>query len=469
MPHSRPYYKLKSASGLELCLILQAKADYFKKIKAELYIFLASLRSGFANFLDQRSCFQYHYLQKEEVNLKGMQKMKISKRAQEVPASATIAVATRAKELKAQGVDVVSFGGGEPDFDTPDYIKDAAVKALKAGKTKYTTAAGIIELRKAIADKLKRENGLKYTPNQSIVNIGGKHAVYESMQAVLEASDEVILPTPYWVTYPEAVKLAGAAPKIIQTDKVNSYKITPQQLEEAITEKTAMLVINSPNNPGGFTYTPEELAGLAKVLEGTKVAVLSDEIYEKLIYGKTKFVSFASLSDDAYSRTLTINGFSKTFAMTGWRLGYTAGPLEVIKAMGRLQSHMTQNPVTFAQDAAIAALGDDGGAVEKMRTEFERRAKYMTQRLNSIEGVQCCEPTGTFYCFPDVSGHYGRTINGAEIGGSMDFAEALLEQADVAVVPGLPFGCDGNVRLRFACSMERITKGLDRIEKWLNQ
>ena len=230
-----------------------------------------------------------------------------------------------------------------------------------------------------------------------------------------------------------------------------------------------MLVINSPNNPGGFTYTPEEPSRLAKVLEGTKVTVLSDEIYEKLIYGKTKFASFASLSDDAYSRTLTVNGFSKTFAMTGWRLGYTAGPLEVIGAMARLQSHMTQNPVTFTQDAAIAALSSNSRAVEKMRVEFERRGKYMAGRLNSIESIVCPEPTGAFYCFPDVSSHYGRTINGVKIRASCDFADALLEQANVAVVPGLPFGCDENVRLSFACSLEQITKGLDRIEKWLNQ
>ncbi len=396
--------------------------------------------------------------------------MKISKRAQAVPPSATMAVTSRAKELKAQGVDVISFGAGEPDFDTPAYIKEAAIKALKAGRTKYTAAAGIIELRRAIATKLQNENGLKYSPDQIIVNIGAKHSVYEAMQAVLDAGDEVILATPYWVTYPEAVKLAGATPKIIQTDRANSYKITPEQLKEAITEKTAMLLINSPNNPGGFTYTPDELAGLAKALEGTDVIVLSDEIYEKLIYGKTKFVSFASLSDDAYSRTLTVNGFSKAFAMTGWRLGYTAGPVEIIKAMGRLQSHMTQNPVAFAQDAAIAALGKPADeAVENMRIEFERRGKYMAERLNSIKGVNCQEPTGAFYCFPDVSSHYGRNINGSKINGSMDFAKALLEQANVALVPGLPFGCDNNVRLSFACSLEQITKGLDKIEKWLSQ
>jgi aspartate aminotransferase len=396
--------------------------------------------------------------------------MKISRRAQAVPPSATIAVTSRAIQLKAQGVDVISFGAGEPDFDTPDYIKDAAIKALKAGKTKYTAAAGIVELRTAIAAKLNRENGLEYTAEQVIVNLGGKHSVYEAMQAVLDPGDEVILPTPYWVTYPETIKLAGATAKIIQTDRSNSYKITPQQLQEAVTDRTAMLVLNSPNNPGGFTYTPEELKAIAGVLEGTKVVVLSDEMYEKLIYGDTEFISFAALSKDAFDRTLTLNGLSKAFAMTGWRLGYTAGPLEVIKAMGRLQSHMTQNPVTFAQWAAIAALGEPAAeAIEKMRVEFERRGKYMARRLNDIDGVECSEPTGAFYCFADVCAHYGRDINGTQIKNSMDFAEALLEQANVALVPGAPFGCDKNVRLSFACSLEQITEGLDRLEKWLSR
>ncbi len=396
--------------------------------------------------------------------------MKVSKRAELVPASATIAVDSRAKQMKAQGIDVVGFGAGEPDFDTPDYIKDAAIKALKAGKTKYTPACGTIELRTAIAGKLEKENGLKYKPEQIIVSLGAKHSIYMVMQAVLDEGDEVIMPAPYWVTYPETIKLAGAGAKVIETDIQNSYKITPQQLKKAITKKTVMLIMNSPSNPGGFTYTPGELAAIAKVLEGTKVMVLSDEIYEKLVYGRTKFVSFASLSEDAYKRTITVNGFSKAFAMTGWRLGYTAGPVDVIKAMDRLQSHMTQNPVSFAQDAAVAALNspESGGAIEKMRIEFERRAKYMAERLNKIEGIKCPEPTGAFYCFPDVSKHYGRTINNAKINGSMDFAGALLEQVNVALVPGLPFGCDNNVRLSFACSLEQITKGLDRIEKWLS-
>ncbi len=396
--------------------------------------------------------------------------MKISQRAQSVPASPTLAVTAKANELKAKGVDVVGFGAGEPDFDTPEYIKEAAIKALKEGKTKYTPAVGIIELRKAIAEKLKRENNLAYPPEQIVVNIGGKHSVYEAMQTILDPGDEVLLPSPYWVTYPEAIKLAGGVVKVMPTDMKNDYKVTPDQLKNAITAKTTMFVLNSPSNPGGFTYTPEELAALAQVLEGTQVWVMSDEIYEKLIYGKTRFVSFAALSDDAFKRTLTLNGFSKAFSMTGWRLGYTAGPLNALKAMACMQDHMTSNPVTFAQYAAIAALGGPAHeAIEKMRVEFEKRAKFMAERLNGIKGVECTEPTGAFYCFPDVSAHYGRTLNGARITGSMDFAQILLEQANVAVVPGLPFGCDKNVRLSFACSMEQIAKGLDRLEKWLTK
>jgi aspartate aminotransferase len=395
--------------------------------------------------------------------------MKISQRAQNVAPSATLAVTSRAKELKAQGIDVVGFGAGEPDFDTPEYIKEAAVKALMAGQTKYTPAAGIPELRAAIALKLQTDNGLKYKPEQIIANVGGKHSVYEAMQAVLDPGDEVLLPAPFWVTYPEAAQLAGAIVTVLVTDKSNSYKITPDQLQDAITEKTTLLVLNSPNNPGGFTYTPEELADLAKVLEGTNISVMSDEMYEKLVYGDTRFVSFASLSEDAFNRTLTLNGFSKAFAMTGWRLGYTAGPLEVIKAMSRLQDHMTSNPVTFAQYAAIVALGPQAGeAIEKMRVEFEKRARYMAERLRGMKGIECTEPTGAFYCFPDVSAHYGRTMGDIKINGSLDFAKALLEQANVGVVPGLPFGCDGNVRLSFACSTEHIAKGLDRMEKWLS-
>ncbi len=393
--------------------------------------------------------------------------MKVSRRSQLVPPSATMAVDSRAKAMKAEGIDVVGFGAGEPDYDTPQYIKQAAIDAINNGKTKYTATPGVPELRKAISEKLKRENNLDYTPEQIIVNIGAKHSVYEVMQAVLDPDDEVILPVPYWVTYPETIKLAGAIAKIIITDPAKEYKITAEQLKKTITHKTAMFVLNSPNNPGGFTYTPDELRQLAAVLEGTNVMVMSDEIYERLVYGDTKFVSFASLSKDAYSRTLTINGFSKSYAMTGWRLGYTAGPKEVIRAMDRLQSHMTQNPVSFCQAAAATAFSDPQGEVEKMRAEFEKRGKYMAQRLNAIAGVKCPQPTGAFYCFPDVSSHYGRTIGNVKIKDSMDFAAQLLEQAQVALVPGGAFGCDKNVRLSFATSMQQIKKGLDRLENWL--
>ncbi|HOK66262.1 MAG TPA: pyridoxal phosphate-dependent aminotransferase [Anaerohalosphaeraceae bacterium] len=394
--------------------------------------------------------------------------MKISSRAKAVAPSATLAVTSRAKEMKAQGLDVLSFGAGEPDFDTPQFIKDAAVESLKKGQTKYTPAAGIMELRKAIADKLLKENNLQYIPEQIIVNLGAKHSVYMAMQAVLDPGDEVLLPAPYWVTYPEAIQLAGAKPVILETTAKTEYKITPSQLKSAITSKTAMLVLNSPNNPGGFCYTPDELKALAKVLEGTNVIVLSDEIYERLVYGNMRFVSFASLSQDAYNRTLTINGLSKSFSMTGWRLGYTAGPLDVIKAMSRLQDHMTSNAVTFTQYAAIAALKDTSGVVEKMRQEFEKRGKLMTERLNAIPGVHCVPAQGAFYCFPDVSAHYGRTIGGTLIKDSMDFAKALLEQKLVAVVPGGPFGAPKNIRLSFACSLEQIEKGIDRIREWLS-
>ena len=264
--------------------------------------------------------------------------------------------------------------------------------------------------------------------------------------------------------------MAGGVNKIVETDQSSGYCLTPELLKAAITDKTVMLVLNSPSNPGGFTYSPGQLAALAEVLEGTDIYVMSDEMYEKLIYGDTEFVSFAALSEDAYQRTLTLNGLSKAFSMTGWRLGFAAGPLDVIKAMGRIQSHMTSNAVTFVQYAAVVALGPESNdAIETMRAEFEKRAKVMADRLNSIDGLRCAQPTGAFYCFPDVSAHFGRTINDAKIKGSLDFAQALLEQKNVAVVPGVAFGCDNNIRLSFACSLEQITKGLDRLEAWLSQ
>ncbi len=393
--------------------------------------------------------------------------MKISKRALAVPPSATMAVTVRAKQLKAQGVDVVSYGAGEPDFDTPEYIKEAAYAAIKDGKTGYTATPGIPELKEAIADKLRKENNLNYDSSQVIVNVGAKHSVYETMQAILDEGDEVIMVAPYWVTYPEAIKLAGGKAVVVETKPENEYKLTAEELKAAITPKTVALLLNSPNNPGGFTYTFDELKAIADALVGTDIMVISDEIYEKLVYDGTEFNSFASISEDAFNRTITINGFSKAYAMTGWRLGYTAGPKDVIAAMSRLQGHMTQNAVSFVQYAGLAALKNAGDEVEKMRVEFEKRAAHMSNRLNAIDGIKCPKPTGAFYCFPDVSSFYGKTIGGVEIKNSMDFAQTLLEQAKVALVPGGPFGCDNNVRLSFACSMEEIDKGLDRIEKWL--
>ena len=352
--------------------------------------------------------------------------MKISKRAQAVAPSATIAVETKAKQLKAQGKDIISFSIGEPDFNTPKYIQEAAIQAMQAGQTRYTPTPGIPELRKAIVNKLEKENGLKYTPDQIVVNIGAKHSIYEALQAVVDPGDEVILPAPYWVTYPEAIKLAGGVPVIVDTAMEDGYKITPAQLKKSITKKTVMMILNSPSNPGGFTYTGEELAALADVLKGTNVIVLSDEIYERLVYGNTKFVSFASLSDDAYNRTLTVNGFSKAFAMTGWRMGYTAGPADVINAMGSLQSHMTQNAVSFIQYAALKALEDPNNEVEAMRKEFEKRGIYLAQRLNAIEGVTCHQPTGAFYCFPDVSSHYGQKYRWKDDKGEFRFCRCSV-------------------------------------------
>jgi len=395
--------------------------------------------------------------------------MKLSKRVAKIQPSVTLAITNKAKQMKAQGIDVVGFGAGEPDFDTPDNIKAAAKKALDEGYTKYTPVPGSPELKDAIIAKLKRDNGLEYRRENIIVSVGAKHSIYNAAQALLEEGDEVIIPAPYWVSYPDITLLAGATPVIVEAKQSTGFKITAGQLENAITPKTKLVVLNSPSNPTGAAYSKAELEELAHVIVKNDIAVMSDEIYEKLIYGRTRFVSFASLSEDAYKRTLTLNGFSKAFSMTGWRLGYTAGPLEALKAMARMQDHMTSNPVTFAQYAALAALGPQAkDAIERMRREFERRAAFMAGRLNRIPGVECPEPTGAFYCFPDVSAHYGRTIHGTRITGSMEFAQALLEQANVAVVPGLPFGCDKNIRLSFACSMEQIAKGLDRLEQWLN-
>ncbi len=394
--------------------------------------------------------------------------MKLTDRISSVPPSATLAVSSRAKELKAEGVDVVSFGAGEPDFDTPTFIKDAAKAALDEGLTKYGPAAGIPELRAVLAEKLTRENGVPTTPEQVTITAGGKLALFNAAQVLLQAGDKMLIPAPYWVSYPEFAKLAGAEPVFIPTGPEANFKITPEQVTEfAATPGAKVLVLNSPSNPTGVAYTPEELAALAEAVCRTDLIVFSDEIYEKLIYGDTRFVSFASLSKELLARTVTFNGLSKTYAMTGWRMGWAAGPTDVIAAMSRLMSHQVSNVPVFLQVAAVKAYTEPQDEVEAMRVEFEKRGRHMWERLNAIDGVTCRRADGAFYCFPDVSTHYGRELAGVTVNGSMDLAKAALEGVNVALVPGVAFGEDRCVRLSFATSIEQIDKGLDRIEKLL--
>jgi len=393
--------------------------------------------------------------------------MKLSKRVSSVTASATLAITARAKELRAGGINVVDFGVGEPDFDTPRYIKAAAKAALDAGDTKYNARSGA-KLLQAIADKLARENDIHVAPSQIVLTFGGKHALYEAFQALLDPGDKVLLPAPYWVSYPEQIKLAGGQPVYLPAPADRSFKVTPKQVTDAA-KAAKVLLLNYPSNPTGATYTRQELAAIAEVVLKTDLIVFSDEIYEKLIYGSTRFVSFAALDKRLPERTVTFNGLSKTFAMTGWRLGWAAGPTNVISAIKALMSHETSETVSFGQAAALEAYTSPKAAetIETMRQEFERRGRRMSGRLNAIKGVRCVEPTGAFYCFPDVSAHYGRKIGGVEVTGSLSFAKAALESAKVALVPGDAFGEDRCVRLSFATDIAQIDEGLNRLEKML--
>lgn len=392
--------------------------------------------------------------------------MRLSRRIASVGASPTIGITARAAEMRAQGKDVISFGAGEPDFDTPAFIKDAAIEALRAGDTKYTPrTAGA--LQQAVAGKLARENGLAYEPAQVVLCFGAKYALYSACQVLLDPGDRVLTPAPYWTSFPEMVKLAGGEPAVLPTEAGAAFKITPDQLADAPEAK--VLILNSPSNPTGATYTAEELAALAEVAVRRGLIVFSDETYEKLVYGDTRFVSFASLDETLMERTVTFNSLSKTFAMTGWRLGWAAGPREVIDAMRRLASHATTKPVSFAQAGGLAAYTSEQSAeaIESMRREFETRGRHMTERLNAIDGVSCVAPAGAFYCFPDVSAHYGRTLGGIEVTDSESFARAALESEQVALVHGSAFGEDRCVRLSFALAAEQIDEGLDRLEKLL--
>jgi aspartate aminotransferase len=395
--------------------------------------------------------------------------MELSERIKSVGASPTIAVTKRAAQMKADGIDVISFGAGEPDFDTPAYIKDAAKAALDAGDTKYTPKAGA-KLRAALADKLKRENALDYTPEQILVTFGGKHALFNAFQVLVNPGDKVLIPTPYWVSYPEQVKLADGECVYIPTGPEKGFKITPADVLK-YGQGAKILILNSPNNPTSVTYTPAEMQALAEAVLKTDLIVFTDEIYEKLIYGDTKFVSFAALDPKLPARTVTFNGVAKCFSMPGWRIGWAAGPLNVIKAMTNLQSHQTTDPVSFCQAATLTAYTAPCAAaeIEKMRVEFEKRGRHMWQRLNALDGVTCVQPTGAFYCFPDVSAHYGRTFGKTKATDSLTFAAAALEEAKVALVPGVAFGEDKCVRLSFATGMKNIDAGIDRLAAMLKK
>ena len=371
--------------------------------------------------------------------------------------------------MKAEGIDVIGFGAGEPDFNTPEYIQEAAIKAIKEGHTKYTPASGIMELKEAIIEKFSKDNGLQYKASQIIVSTGAKQCLANVFSATLNPGDEVIIPVPYWVSYPELVKLADGVPVFVETKEENGFKYTIENLERAITEKTKMILINSPNNPTGTVYSKEELQNIANFAKEKDILILSDEIYEKLIYGDTKHISIASLSEDAYKRTIIINGVSKAYAMTGWRIGYAAASEEITKLMSNIQSHTTSNPNSIAQYASVAALNGDSSAMDKMVNEFKRRRDYMVNKINTIDGLSCITPEGAFYVMINISKVFGKKSNNIEIKGSMNFSEELLDKEKVAVIPGIGFGMDNYIRLSYATSMENIEKGLSRIEKFVKE
>src|SRR6201981_2576188 len=381
--------------------------------------------------------------------------MEISERAAQLTPSLTLSIDSKAKAMKAEGIDVCGFGAGEPDFDTPEHIKRAAIEALEAGFTKYTPNAGIPELRQAIADKLAADNGLSYRATQVIVSNGAKHACYNAILATCQPGDEVIIPAPYWVSYPDMVRLVGADPVIVPTSERNAWKMRPEDFENAMTPRTKMLIMNSPGNPTGSVYTREELEAIVNVAAEEDIYVLSDEIYEKLVYDDVKHVSIASLSQEAYDLTITVNGFSKSYAMTGWRLGYLAAPDAVVRAVDSIQSHTSSNPSSFSQYGALAALKGDQQPLADMREEFDMRRNYMFDRLSQITHVTAIKPQGAFYILVNIS-QLGLT--------SQNFADRLLSKANVAVVPGAAFGDDRTVRFSYATSLDVIKKGLDRFQ-----
>ncbi len=384
--------------------------------------------------------------------------MKLADRIAQITPSLTLEIAAKAKALKAEGIDVCSFSAGEPDFDTPDHIKAAAAKALEAGKTKYGPVSGEPKLRECIANKLKTDNGLDYKAENVIVTNGGKHSLYNLMVAILNPGDEVIIPAPYWLSYPEMARLADAVPVILPTTEESGYKITAAQLRAAITPKTKLLVFNSPSNPTGMVYSPAEVEAIAQVVVEKDILVVSDEIYEKILYEDEKHISIGSFGEEIFKRTIISNGFAKAYSMTGWRLGYLAGPLPIIKAASTIQGHSTSNVCTFAQYGAIAALEGSQDCVAEMVAAFAKRRQVMFDRLTAIPGIICPKPTGAFYMFPNIS------ATGMK---SLEFSKALLDSEKVAVIPGIAFGADDCIRLSYATDLATIEKGMDRLEKFM--
>ncbi|MBE5038873.1 pyridoxal phosphate-dependent aminotransferase [Ructibacterium gallinarum] len=392
--------------------------------------------------------------------------MRISEKAKAISPSPTLAIDSKFKQMKKQGIPVVGFGAGEPDFNTPENIKQAAIKAIENNFTRYTPASGTLELKQAVCDKMEKDTGLKYTTANVIICNGGKHALTNAFMAILNPGDEVIIPAPYWVSYPEMVKMADGIPVYIETEEENNFKFTMDQLEAAFTPKTRALVINTPSNPTGMVYTREELQEIADFAVKHEIYVIFDEIYEKLVY-EGQHINIATLGDEIRKLTIIVNGMAKTYAMTGWRIGYAVAEAPVIKAMSNMQSHATSNPNSIAQSASVEALTGDQSFIDQMKAEYIKRRDYMVKRINSIEGLSCREPHGAFYIFMNVKGvlgkeHYGRMIHTAH-----ELCEDILDRALVAMVPSEGFGLDGYVRLSYATSMEVITTGLDRIEEYL--
>lgn len=395
--------------------------------------------------------------------------MQYSKKVEAITPSITLAITAKANELKQNGKDVVSFGAGEPDFNTPDNIIEAAYNAMKMGKTKYTAASGINELKDSIINKFKNDNNLIYSKDQIIVSTGAKQCLADAFLAILNPGDEVLVPIPNWVSYPELIKLSDGVPVYVECKKENDYKFTIEALEKFTTDKTKAIVINSPNNPTGTIYNKEELEDIAKFCKEKDLLIISDEIYEKLIYDNNEHVSIASLSEDAFNRTIVVNGLSKTYAMTGWRLGFAAGPREIIKLMTTIQSHMTSNPNTMSQYAAIEALNGPTDKVDEMIREFEERRNYMVSLLDKVQGISYIKPQGAFYVMVNISEYIGKEINGFKIENSLDFSKELLEDQMVAVIPGSAFELDNYIRLSYATSRENIVEGINRIANFVKK